>query len=76
MLYDNWGWGWGGWLLMALVMIVFWAAVITAVVPAALLRQLGPTHFPLRLGHAASCPARSTEGGGTHTLSEVGVAHL
>ena len=32
MMYDNWGWGWGGWLLMTLVMIVFWAAVITAVV--------------------------------------------
>ena len=33
-MYDNWGWGmgWGGWLLMTLVMIVFWAAVITAVV--------------------------------------------
>ena len=28
-MYDNWGWGWGGWLLMTLVMIVFWAAVIT-----------------------------------------------
>ena len=32
MMFDNWGWGWGGWLLMTLVMIVFWAAVITAVV--------------------------------------------
>ena len=32
MMYDSWGWGWGGWLLMTLVMIVFWAAVITAVV--------------------------------------------
>ena len=32
MMYDGWGMGWGGWLLMTLVMIVFWAAVITAVV--------------------------------------------
>ena len=39
MMYggDNWmwngvGWGWGGWILMTLVMILFWAVVITAIV--------------------------------------------
>ncbi len=34
MWYDGGGWGWGGWLMMALVMILFWALVITAVVMA------------------------------------------
>ena len=37
MMYggDGWmwgGWGWGGWILMSLVMVVFWALVITAIV--------------------------------------------
>lgn len=32
MMYDGWGMGWGGWLLMTLVMIVFWAILITAIV--------------------------------------------
>jgi len=26
------GWGWGSWVLMSLVMVVFWALLITAVV--------------------------------------------
>jgi putative membrane protein len=26
------GWGWGGWILTALVMVVFWAVVISSVV--------------------------------------------
>ncbi|AFM20182.1 putative membrane protein (DUF2078) (plasmid) [Mycolicibacterium chubuense NBB4] len=35
---DGWmwdhgcGWGWGGWILMGLLMVVFWAVVITLVV--------------------------------------------
>lgn len=35
MMYDGWGWGGmgsGGWILMTVVMVLFWAAVITAVV--------------------------------------------
>lgn len=32
---DGWmwhdGWGWGGWVLMALVMVVFWVVVIALV---------------------------------------------
>ncbi len=35
MMYDGWwggGWGWGGWLLMSVVMVLFWVAVITAIV--------------------------------------------
>lgn len=31
-MWHHGGWGWGGWILMALVMVIFWAAVITAVV--------------------------------------------
>ena len=36
MMYDGWmwgdGWGWGGWVLMCVVMVLFWAAVITTIV--------------------------------------------
>ena len=33
MMYgDGWGWGLGGWLMMTVVMVLFWAVVITAVV--------------------------------------------
>jgi putative membrane protein len=32
MWYGGNGWGWGGWILMTVVMVVFWALVITAVV--------------------------------------------
>jgi putative membrane protein len=31
MMYG-YGWGWGGWIAMTLVMVVFWAILITAVV--------------------------------------------
>lgn len=36
MMYDGWmwgdGWGWDGWVLMCVVMVLFSAAVITAIV--------------------------------------------
>jgi putative membrane protein len=32
MMYGWDGWSWGGWVLMALAMVVFWALVITGVV--------------------------------------------
>ena len=36
MMHDGWmwgnGWGWAGWVLMSIVMVLFWAAVITAIV--------------------------------------------
>ena len=36
MMYDGWmwgdGWGWGGWILMTVVMVLFWAVVITTIV--------------------------------------------
>jgi putative membrane protein len=35
MMYDGWwGWSWGGWVLMSVVMVLFWATVITAIVVA------------------------------------------
>ena len=39
MMYGWDGWGWGGWVLMTMVMVLFWAAVITAIVLA--VRYLG-----------------------------------
>jgi putative membrane protein len=32
MMYGWDGWGWGGWILMTQAMVVFWAAVIIAIV--------------------------------------------
>jgi putative membrane protein len=33
MMWYGWdSWGWGGWIMMTVVMVVFWAAVITAIV--------------------------------------------
>ncbi|WP_084027841.1 SHOCT domain-containing protein [Mycobacterium avium] len=36
MMDDGWmwgdGWGWGGWVVLCVVMVLFWAAVITAIV--------------------------------------------
>jgi putative membrane protein len=54
MWYGGNGWGWGGWMLMAVGMVLFWALVITAVILAiryltgsrgadASLRGSGPT---------------------------------
>lgn len=43
MMYDGWGWGSGGWILMTVLMMLFWAAVITAVV-LAIGHLAGPRH--------------------------------
>ena len=32
MWNHGWGWGWGGWIMMGLLMVVFWAVVITLVI--------------------------------------------
>jgi putative membrane protein len=34
MMYHGWMWGWGwvGWTLMAVVMVLFWVGLITAIV--------------------------------------------
>jgi uncharacterized membrane protein len=32
MMYGGDDWMWGGWILMTLAMVVFWALVITAIV--------------------------------------------
>jgi putative membrane protein len=58
MMYDNWGWGWGGWVLMTLVMIVFWAAVITAVVLA--VRSVAGSRRP-GASRGPSGPARAED---------------
>ena len=43
MMWYGGDWGWGGWLLMTVLMVLFWAVVITAVVVA--VRYLaGPRH--------------------------------
>ena len=62
MMYggDNWmwnggGWGWGGWILMTLVMVLFWAAVITALVLA--VRYLTGAGGHRNLGNSASTRA-------------------
>jgi len=37
--YGGWGWGWGSWILTAMILTVFFALVITAIVAA--VRYLG-----------------------------------
>jgi len=36
MMYDGWmwgnGWGWAGWVLICVVMVLFWALLIIAIV--------------------------------------------
>ncbi|MFD8544468.1 SHOCT domain-containing protein [Streptomyces sp. NPDC059649] len=32
MMWYGGGWGWGGWFLMAVVMVLFWALIIAGVV--------------------------------------------
>ena len=53
----NGGWGWGGWILMTLVMVAFWALVITAVVLAIRYLAGGGSHHN-RVG-GGSAPAGS-----------------
>ena len=52
MWYGGDGWGWGGWLLMTVLMVLFWAVVITAVVVAVRYlagpRQAAPGSRPSR----------------------------
>ena len=58
--YGGWGWGWGGWILTAMVMTLFFALVITAIV--ALVRYLGgPGHHHGPAAHGAA-PGRRPEG--------------
>ena len=52
------GWGWGSWILTAIVLTIFFALVITAIVAA--VRYLnGPSH---RSGHHGPPPGRRPEG--------------
>ncbi len=43
-MWNGGGWGWGGWILMTLVMVLFWAAVITAIVLAIRYLSGGASH--------------------------------
>jgi putative membrane protein len=56
MWYDG-GWGWGGWLVMAVIMVLFWGLVIAGLV--ALVHYLTATH---RSHHQAGPPAESGQG--------------
>lgn len=40
--WDGAGMGWGGWVLMALMMVIFWGVVVAAVV--AFVRYSGHSH--------------------------------
>ncbi|SFE81659.1 SHOCT domain-containing protein [Streptomyces mirabilis] len=51
------GWGWGGWIVMAMFMVLFWALVIAGVV--ALVHYLTGS----RQGHQNSLPPSSGESG-------------
>ncbi len=41
----NYGMGWGGWLVMSVLMVAFWAAVVFGIV--ALFRRTSPGKAPL-----------------------------
>ncbi|MER6216964.1 SHOCT domain-containing protein [Streptomyces sp. NPDC001272] len=51
MWYDG-GWGWGGWFVMAVFMVLFWALVIAAIV--ALVRHFSGAHPGRQPGWSAS----------------------
>jgi|BarGraNGADG00212_1021973.scaffolds.fasta_scaffold119097_2 putative membrane protein len=46
MMWHHDGWGGGGWLLMGLLMLLFWAVVVGAVVWAVRNRGTGHPHTP------------------------------
>jgi putative membrane protein len=50
MMYGWDGWGWGGWVVMTVVMVLFWALVITAVVLAVRYLAGSPTAASRRRG--------------------------
>lgn len=70
MMHDGWMWGdgygLGGWIVMALVMIVFWALVITAIVLAVRYFAGGGT----AQGRAGGAPQPLTGGRAEDLLAE------
>ncbi|AOR37241.1 hypothetical protein BFF78_22070 [Streptomyces fodineus] len=56
MWYDG-GWGWGGWFLMTVFMVLFWAVLIVGLV--AMVRYLGGTRHHQQPGS----PPPSGDGG-------------
>ncbi|WP_428844570.1 SHOCT domain-containing protein [Mycolicibacterium hodleri] len=58
MWFGSGGWGWGGWLLMSVAMVLFWAVLITAIVVG--IRYL--TNSPSTASHAPSSgPSRAED---------------
>ncbi|UFR06835.1 hypothetical protein KBP30_39205 [Streptomyces sp. Go40/10] len=56
MWYDG-GWGWGGWIVMTVVMVLFWAVLIVGLI--ALVRYLNGARHHQQPGP----PASSADGG-------------
>jgi putative membrane protein len=57
MMYGWDGWGWGGWIVMTVLMVVFWAVVITAIV--------------LAIRYASAGGQRTQGGSSTKTAEDV-----
>ncbi|MFI6727395.1 hypothetical protein NRF20_03695 [Streptomyces sp. R-74717] len=57
MVWYGGGWGWGGWLVMAVVMVMFWALAIAGIV--VLVHYLTSAHR----GHQPGPPPSSGEHG-------------
>ena len=51
MWWSNGGWGTGTWLIMGLLMVIFWAAVISLVVWVVRAVSTGLPALPRRPGH-------------------------
>ncbi|WP_316742032.1 SHOCT domain-containing protein [Streptomyces sp. MK7] len=63
MWYDG-GWGWGGWIVMTLFMVLFWAVLIVGLI--ALVRYLAGTRHHQQPGS----PPPSGWGGGQNRGAE------
>ena len=59
MWNHGWGWGWGGWIVMGLLMVVFWAVVITLVVLA--IRYFTSDRSSAGATRAAPAPSRAED---------------
>ncbi|MEW2433281.1 SHOCT domain-containing protein [Streptomyces caniferus] len=64
MMWFGGGWGWGGWFVMAVIMVFFWALVIAGIV--ALVHYLTSA----RHGHQTSRPLSSGEPGAGNRQAE------
>jgi putative membrane protein len=64
MWYDG-GWGWGGWLIMTMITVLFWALVIASIV--VLVRYLTSAHR----GHQPSPPSSGEPGWGSRRAEDL-----